>query len=389
MENMVKAGPFHVAPFLIIKDLGYDDNVRLGAEERSGDYTVTFGPGVRAVMPLGRAAALALYDEVDFVMFASQTDLNHFNNTARAKLHAYTNDLTWYADGGQRYYRERPNDEIDYRVRVTDTSGKLGVSYRPERRGRIDLYLGRLDHHYDSGVPEVPEGVDPNQAEEISENIATNLERIETAAGMEGRLKIRPRTSLLMDVVSGRIDFDRAVPTRDSKTFKTMAGLDFDPSGALRGFLKVGHRHLSPDEDTLDGYSGWIADCAVSARIAGRGDLRATYRRDTYFSTLGSNLFYLEDRGGLAYEHYINSRLSLEAGRQQAELDYPEPLFNPDTGLTEDRLDEIFNTTLTARYRMGPSLRIGLTVGHWERDSNFDGEDNDRNTIMTIFEYTP
>ena len=390
LENTVQAGPFHLAPFFVIKDFGYDNNIRLGAENKTGDYTMTFGPGVRAVIPFSRRAALAIREEIDYSVFARDSDLSHVNNQLKAKLHVYLREVTLFADGQQDSIRERPNNEIDFRIRNTTTQGKFGFTYRPSDRGQIDLFLARVGFRYDSGSVDTTDVSDPNAdadqiAEQIGESIAMSLERDETGVGLTGRLRILPRTSLLFDARTGRIDFANAVPERDSSTNTMMAGFEFDPSGSVRGFIKMGYRHLSPDDDSVDGYSGLVADLALSARLFGRGEVRASYLHDTGFSTLGKNLYYILNQKGLSYEHYINSRLSVETGLGLQDIDYPIS-FGPTQGF---RHDDITSNQVTVRYRLGPSLRLGLTAGRWRRDSTFDNEDASRNTYATLVEYTP
>ena len=386
LENTVQAGPFHLAPFFVIKNFGYDNNVRLVAEERTGDYTMTLGPGVRAIIPFSRRAALAVREEIDYAYFARDTDLSHVNNQIRAKLHVYLRDITLFTDGQQDSIRDRPNNEIDFRIRSTITAGKFGMTYRPSDRGQVDLYLSKIGLRYDSGSVDTAGVSDPNtDPDELGDLIATSLERDESIVGATGRLRIRPRTSLLFDLRTGRIDFDNAVPERDSSTNTMMAGLEFDPSGSVKGFIKAGYRHLSPvDDSVFDGYSGLIADMALSARVFGRGEVRATYLHDTGFSILGDNLYYILDQRGLSYEHFINSRLSLEPGLELQDIKYPVS-FGPQVF----RNDDIRTTQVTVRYRLGPSLRLGLTVGRWRRDSTFDNEDATRSTITTLVEYTP
>lgn len=390
LDNTVQAGPFHLAPFFVLKDVGYDSNVRLAAEEKTGDYTMTFGPGVRAIVPFSHRTTLALRDEIDYAVFARDSDLNHVNNQALAKLHVYLKEVTLFADGQQDSFRERPNNEVDYRIRNTITTGKFGLRYHPTDRGQIDLYVGRIGYHYETGSVDVAGNIDPNNdpndLEEIGKSIENSLERDESGVGMAGRLRIRPHTSLLFEARTGTIDFENAVPfERDSNSHTMLGGFEFDPSGPIQGFIKMGYRHMSPDDDSIDGYSGLIADIAVSARLFGRGDIRATYLRDTGFSTLDKNLYYNLTQKGLAYEHYINTRLSIEPGVLLQAVDYPVEFPEPQ-GF---RQDDITTGQVTVRYRLGPSLRLGLTVAKWVRESTFDNEDASRNTVSTLVEYTP
>ena len=349
----------------------------------SGDYTITVGPGARAVAPIGRRAAVALWDEIDYAMFASESDLNSINNAFRSKLHVYFKDVTLFSHVDQRSFRERPNDEVDLRLRHNTTRFKFGATYRPARRGEIRLYADRTDESFTSRSQDVPAGIDPSQARALGDLVARTLNRSESFLGMEGRLRILSRTSLLFDVETGIVEFDNRLPERDASTVNSMLGLEFDPSGPFRGFLKLGVRRLQPDQDRLEGFSGPIADANLSAKLMGRGHVKATYKRNTIFSGFGDNLFYLQESRGLAYEHYINRRFSLELGRSFSDSRYPEPVAN------KHRHDDIVTDMLTIRYQMGPGLRIGLSLRRWDRDSNFNAVDATRNTISTMLEYTP
>lgn len=396
LKETVQVGPFHMAPFFMLKDFGYDDNTRLDASRSSGDFMLTFGPGARAVAPVGRLAAFSIWDEIDYAVFAKESDLNHVNNSLRTKLHLYLRDFTLYADGEQNSTRERPNTEIDFRIRSTATAGKFGTTWNPGSRGKIDLYLRRVNYHYAAGQPDLPAGSDPNaieQAAETANSIAAQLERNETGIGLTGSMRIRPRTSALLDLRTGRIDFANSVINgallqRDSASHSVMGGLEFDPAGSLRGFFKVGVRHLAPDNPKLEGFNGLIADASLSARLLGRGEARAVYQRDTGFSTVGDNLFFIYGKKALAYEHFLSSRVSLELGRQLETVDYPVPI-QVTPGNVQHRRDDIVTDKVTFRYRLGPSLRVGLSVGRWNRDSTVDLVDTSRNTITTLLEYTP
>lgn len=396
LKETVQVGPFHMAPFFVLKDFGYDDNTRLDARRSSGDFMVTFGPGARAVAPVGRLAAFSIWDEIDYAVFARESDLNHVNNSLRTKLHLYLRDFTVYADGEQNSTRDRPNTEIDFRIRNTATAGKFGTTWNPGSRGKVDVFLRRVNYHYDAGKPDLPPGSDPNtiqQASNTADAIAAQLERDETAIGFTGSLRIRPRTSALLDLRSGRIDFANTVINgahlqRDSASHSVMGGLEFDPAGSLRGYFKVGLRHLAPDNDKLDGFTGLIADASLSARMLGRGEARAVYQRDTGFSTVGDNLFFIYGKKALSYEHFLTSRVSLELGRQLESVDYPVPI-EVTPGNIRHRQDEILTDKVTFKYRLGPSLRVGLSVGRWNRDSTVGLVDASRNTITTLLEYTP
>ena len=402
LDDTVKVGPFHAAPFLVIKDFGYDDNIRLQPDGLAqGDYTITVGPGARAVTPFGRRAALALWDEIDYVAYAQNPDLNSVNNEFRSKLHVYMREnITLLGHLGWRSVRERPNNDIDFRTRHNTTTGRFGTLYRPEKRGQIELFLDRKKDEYKIGNPDIPDDtIDEETAIEIGERRTARLNRTATVWGVDTRLEIRPRTTLLFDAETGPVDFDLAEPDRDSRTSRSTVGLEFDPSGPLRGFFRLGLANLTPDSNLFKGYSGLVGRGELSLRLLQRSRGKLQYNRDTVFSSIVNNLYYLNRTWGLAYEHFLSRRLSFELGRMLSRNDYPQEIVDfgdcrtdPSGQLACDeklRVDHITSNNLTLHYTLRPGVRLGVTYRLWDRDSNFDSQDVTRHTFWTSVEYVP
>ena len=110
-EGTRRAGPFHLRPFLLLKDVGYDDNVRFDAQERSGDSTATTGAGLHALLLGGDRGGLYLFQELDYVAFGRSSDLNHWNSNARARGIFRVKDLSVSLEDHFTSERERPNTE--------------------------------------------------------------------------------------------------------------------------------------------------------------------------------------------------------------------------------------------------------------------------------------
>jgi len=399
-EDTIKLGPFHAAPFLVIKDLGYDDNLRLTREgTQTGDYSVTIGPGVRAVVPFGHRSALALWNELDYVAYANETDLNTVNGEFRGKLHFYLRDIIVFADGKYRSYRERPDDEIDFRMRHNTGNARGGITWRPNQRSRIDIFRESIRENYSSSSePILPEDFPDEIASEAGERRAEAQDREENYLWVDTRLKIRPRTSFLYDFQTGAIDYDEDDTNRDSTVVSTTAGFEFDPSGPLRGYVRGGIKHVEPDDPRLEGYSGPVGRAQLYWKALDRALVKLQYKRDTVASILGENLFYLSESKSLGYEHFFTRRISVELAHGIADNSYAMELSDlssctgTGSGIVCDeklREDRITTDTLTIRYAMRPGVKIGLAFRHWDRESNFDLEDVTRNTIYTTVEYVP
>ena len=116
-EGMRSLGPFHLRPFAVLKDAGYDDNIRYQADGRLADYTATAGAGVEALLLTGDRGGVRLTEEIDYVGFQRTTELNHWNTTARARGIVLLKRLQLSLEDRFVSQRERPTTEIDQRVR--------------------------------------------------------------------------------------------------------------------------------------------------------------------------------------------------------------------------------------------------------------------------------
>ena len=84
-EGSRRLGPFHVRPSIALENFGYDDNVRLEAAEQSGDTTAAFGPRLSLVLLTGDRGGFHFSEKLDYVAFARNTDLNHWNGETRSR----------------------------------------------------------------------------------------------------------------------------------------------------------------------------------------------------------------------------------------------------------------------------------------------------------------
>jgi hypothetical protein len=379
LEGMIHWGPFRVRPYLLLRDTGYDDNVFLDDVNPVGDFTSTGEAGIRLITFFSDRAALEAEERLDYVWFAQTTSQNHFNNAFRGRTNFYLKKLTLFADLQSFSVKERPTTaEFDFRIRLNERLFGTGVKYeRP--RSSLELRLGRDRYRYISDTEE-------------GESIPPAQNRVENRLTITGREKPLHKTTFLMEWEGRGITFDDPEgQIRNSQARRISVGVELDPSAFLRGVVKLGVENMRPDEPQFEAFRGLVGEAALLYRMTGRTNLEGRGRRNTGFTSVVNNVYYIDTAYGGTLTQFLAARVAGEVGMDREEVEYPEVTqqFDPETNLLETglRTDDIHSYFVGASYRFNNQARLGLRVGKWRRISTFDFLDRRRNTAMMTYVY--
>jgi hypothetical protein len=272
------------------------------------------------------------------------------------------------------YTRERPNTEIDQRVRLRDnvvetaarslTSGFLG--------GRASLKYQSLDYGSDE------------QDLEIGQE---RLDRTEKSVSAAAVMHILPKTDFILEGILTDIDFDSDAEGRDSDVDTVLAGFEFDPSASLQGRFMVGTTDLVAPARPESNARETVGEAELSTRLGSRSRGRGTYERSLIFSVFQQNLYFIGTYWSAAYEYFFSRRLSGELLYGEGTNEYPLPVIrggaDPFLGLRED---DLTSYQIAVRYRTSSMVMFEVKAYRLERDSNDDFWDKSRN--FYTFGYT-
>ena len=374
----MRLGPFRLRPFVLIKDTGYDDNVFLEDTGRVSDFTSTVQPGFKLLTLFSDRAALLLEEKLDYVWFARTTSQNHYNNLAKARTNFYFKRVTLFTELLALSYRERPSNEIDFRIRRHESSLGAGVKYeRP--RSSLEAAIGRDDFRFASGTEE-------------GQSIPRFLDRVEKRLTLTGRKKILPKTTFLAEWQAREIAFDDPEGAlKDSTARRVSGGFEFDPTAFVRGSVKLGVEALRPDDPSRRSFRGTVGEGTLLYRMTGVTNLEVRGRRYTGFTIAVNNVYYRDTSYGATLTQRLAERVAAEIGGDRERVDYPEitSVFNLRTGLLETglRTDEIRSNFVGGSYRFSNQTRVGLRVGIWERESTFEFLNRRRRTAQITYTY--
>ena len=392
-EGTFHWGPFRVRPYFLLRNTGYDSNVFLEDNTPSSDFTSSPELGIRMFSLFRNRGVVQVEEILDYVWYAENQDLSHFNNAFQGKGAYYMRRGLAFVEMRALSLRERPSTEIDYRVRRRERS--FGTGWRfVWPHSSLQFRLGRDNYDYEPG-------------DEAGQNIPVALNRLEKVITVTGIKKLLPKTDFLMEWEARRIDFDTepADPNEDSDSSsrRLSIGFQFDPSAYIKGAVKFGIERLEPDSRGNEGYDGPVAEGLLVYRITGLTSLELRGRRQVNFTTASGNVYYTDQAIGATLTQALSDRFAGEIGIDREKVEFPEettvcdlgddpdnpnPCISPETGLvTGMRTDWIRGYFAGVGFRMSNLSRVGLRVGAWDRESTFDFLNRHRMTVQVIYAY--
>lgn len=343
-------GPLAVTPGLEIRQVGVDTNVFNNGENPQRDFTAAVGPRARYWLRLGR---LRLRGDSGLVYhyFHEFSTQRSFGTDNELRLSLPLNRFTPFVKGVYDNSRQRPDYEIDARVRTRTTILGGGVDIKPLSRTTLRLQgeEGRIKYEDDAvyfGTP-LREALDRR----------TRLYRVAV------RQRLTPLTTFVaaLDRQQDRFDFQ---PVRDADSYRVLGGFELDPFALISGEAFVGFRSFT----TLDADTPDFDGLAAIARVA--YVLRSTRfgliaERDTAYSFEIDEPFYVVTDLVLDVTQKVTSNWDVvgRVGRQT--LQY----HRRGSAGTADRTDTVWLAGGGIGRRIGRTSRIGFDADHLRRDS--------------------
>lgn len=376
-EGMRRLGPMLVRPRILLQDAGYDDNLRFDAADREGDFTVTIEPGVDALFLAGGRGGVRIEQDFDYVAFRTNTDLNHWNSTTRARGVLLLAPAVLSLEERYASIEERPNTEVDERVRRRENGLTAAVRAQPRERLGLGASAAVTSYEFDATAGG-------------SQEIAGGLNRRERTGTVSGDYRILPKTRVTIEGSWQRIDFDDEALGRGTNARTVLPGLSFDSSAAIQGSFKLGvtdvHAPDSPDQD----HRGTVGEALIGSRISRSGRARLEAARRLVVSAVPGNIYFIETTWSAAYEQFFSERTSAEILYGRGLNGYSNPsggAGGPSPGTTRE--DHLIRYELALKHRLGRQLALVAAVKRVERDSNVNSLDRDRNlyTIGSTVEF--
>lgn len=351
-------GPLQIRPSIILKDMGFDENVFNEPVDPKRDFTLTLAPTADVRFRM-RRLALGYLSTTEYVYYQKYKTERGTNTASTVRMDLDLGTLKPYGSISGLNSKSRVNGEVDERARHRDLTYGAGVAFKVG--SRTNLLVNGTQTSVEYEADETFRGV------ELGVSFDGTRRTIDTGIG----IALTPLTTLTVSYAREEHRFDRS-PDRDSKGWRVTPGLTFSPTGVITGAASVGYRRFDPVSPTLPGFSGLVSSVAVGTTFYGRHQMQVLFSRDVQYSYETANTYYVGTGGTMTWTLSVVGPIDVRGTAGRYLMDY---------GRVDAQAGKDTSTTYGGGigYRFANRARLGLNTDWSRRASNRSAERGYRN----------
>ncbi|HET7434473.1 MAG TPA: hypothetical protein VFN10_07135 [Thermoanaerobaculia bacterium] len=362
------SGEWYLLSRIRLADIGYSQSFYVPTGDTGGGLSVAVEAPQKLYFVPHKKVALSAEFNPGYAWISNGDRRGQFMYNARADAQFLFNHL--YLDG----YVQRADA---LRARAGDIN-RLVTARETETGLNGELkYSSRTSLLFEASLAQLTY---PRRNRLQPSNIPVELyDRDTTRERVSLNHKTFPHTSLYFAGEHAKYDFHNAGYKNSERTYGA-AGFRF--RGTRWGLsAEAGPARLTFDDPAQHDYSGVFGE--LTASIEGKKkSLAATLQRDSDFTLMANNNYYILTRASATYEYAATNRLTLRATSNGERDDYDVPVSG------HIRRDTIQFHALGWRYALH-HWRGGFDVGYYQRRSTFAGDEDDGIRLIVDLSFTP
>ena len=216
-------GPFYLSPKVFVGG-GYDSNPLSSSHDPQPDIAFLSTPAINVIIPFKKRAMLEIYEEVDFLYYRDQTELNG----------AYDATRVGGTIGGRKVMmnfgydfidlRARPTSEVDVPLNQRSTQYGGGLTFALGTKQQLNLNYSHYKFRIDDQQFIVDDVIVSRALDRTQDAIRVNLTRLLTN-----------KTSALLEGFFEKQEFNEDSRNPDNDQYGLLAGVAFTPTEYLSG----------------------------------------------------------------------------------------------------------------------------------------------------------
>jgi hypothetical protein len=339
-----KAGPLRIQPVLYLTDAGYDSNVYGQIDHPVKDFWLQAGPGINVYLPIRKKIVFSVSESPRYVYFLETKGERAWNNFLQAEVSLLFNRVFVSGGGFYNNYKFRYPFEIDIWPRAREKGAFGSLLFQAGRRTSLSLDARQTGYEFE------------NLENEFAV-LKARMNRTEKYLTATGYFQATPRVMFSLAGEFGRIEFDdQRLSFGDSGSRAVYAGIDFSPTGKVRGRVGIGYKKLSPRAAERAGFEGVVGDSSVRVSVSRSLTVRGHFGRDVHYSIWYDNEFFVNN-------HY-GAGVSLYVARRKIRLDF-DSSFDRDAYGAGRKIDRT-TQAVGAFFRLGKKMGLGLRGGTYD-----------------------
>jgi hypothetical protein len=351
-ESRWRLGPFHVAPWIGLRNVSYQQN--LLDPDDDADLTATLGAGVRAYLRARDTAILATHVLPEYVWWNEQEDRREVIGRYGVGLFTFLNRLQLEATARRVEDLEFASDEL--LVRVPQTLDRFDVAAQLRLAGSIAAFAGVSENRF---------RFEPFEDQEGLQDLGTLLDRNQRTT----RVGLR----YLLPATRGHVGLGAQI---EETSFEAAEGPSNEGDGIYGEINLLGNKmdvHLDGALRRLEAAEGSdfpeVEELTGSAGVVFRMGWRITpnlyWRKGLSYPVTGDGPYLADTRIGVRLAIRLVRELQLQTFYETGEMDFAE------SGRVDDI--EAYGASMAIPLHRVANLNLGARRS--EYDSNEPGQD--------------
>jgi hypothetical protein len=367
----IHLGPVGIKPRISLNSLGIDTNVQNASDNAERDLTMTLVPGVDSFLRIGRGV-LTGKTSYELVYFQKNSAERSANLSQGASYVFPAARLKAHFEGEYAASSQRPNAEIDVRVRQVTKSAGLGASMSLGGRTSLDFSTTRQTT---SLANQIFLGVDLDEAlGHHTQTYAVSLRR-----------ELTPLTTF---AVQTQLDHQRfpLSPVRNADSVLIMPSLEFKPHALISGSASVGVQRFRPLSKELKGFTGVVAAVKLNYIFRDWTKFGVGIDRDVTYSFLDASPYFIATGARLDITQNLIGHWDVVGGLGRQHMTY-QLLPSEETLTSVSRQDRTVNYRVGVGFRVTQDARIGFNIDYDRRMSPLERRQYDGFRFGGTFTY--
>ena len=346
--GVLNVGPVHLAPGLVIRELGWDSNVFGEYVDPKDDFVAIVAPDAASFTRL-RFLQLSAYGGANLNYFKTYTNEQSIGHNVRARADVLLSRLRPFVGGGSSRTRTEPNGEVDVRADRIEKEFSGGLAFEISRYGQVYVaayeYQMRFRDAFKDGV-----------------NLALTLNRDARQYSAGVRSELTP--FLAMTLAGGYLE-DRfeADPGRNADSSQLTASFEIAPGAVVTGMVTAGFIDFKPVNPDIRPYRGFVGRASIVYPFLELGRLGVEAVRRNEYSYEADDAYFIDNTLTLSYTHHLFGAVDAQIKGSKSLFDYG---FTETSPARQDQLDLVGGSV---GYNLRNRTRISLNYEYTRRRS--------------------
>ena len=296
-----------LAPGIVIREIGWDDNVFDEADRPKEDYVASVMPDVSVFSRL-RFVQVSAYAGADLNYYKKYVNERSAGYSLKGRIDLLLSRVSPFIGVGSVEQRTRPNGEIDVRADRDEKEITGGVAFDLSQYASVFAAVNVYHLEF-------------RDAFEESVNLAEALSRDSPTYSVGVRSALTPLLTMTVNGSYGEDNFKKA-PLRNTQTYAAQMALRFAPEAVVTGALNVGYRDFKPVDPLVDRFRGITGSVAMSYSFLEVARVGVTGTRAIEFSFNQAEAYYIDNTITGYYTHRLFGDVDAQARAGRSLFDY-------------------------------------------------------------------